>query len=156
MFGLTQIILALSPLTVAKAASEASDKRQMERQGYLDRDSLETLEARLVEAEKMLDIFEGKANQTAKWSKISRSISARITELTQRLSDTSSTRSLLPKRDRIWGARLSRGLPGSKVAPLQYSQVTVVIWAARLMASPPPRRRPFISWRKDGDCPWCH
>lgn len=82
MFGLTQIILALSPLTVAKAASEASDKRQMERQGYLDRDSLETLEARLVEAEKMLDIFEGKANQTAKWSKISRSISARITELT--------------------------------------------------------------------------
>ena len=33
-------------------------------------------------------------------------------------SDTSSIRSLLSKRDRVWGERLSRGLPGSRVEPL--------------------------------------
>ena len=94
MFGITNLILALSPLTAAKAASEASDKRQMKRQGYLDRDNLETLEARLVEVENMLDIFEGKPNQTAAWSKIAESISARIVELTP----TPSTQLLTPEQ----------------------------------------------------------
>ena len=42
-----------------------------------------------------------------------------------------------------------------RVEPLRYSRVIVVILVARLMASLPPRRRPFTSWQKDGACPWC-
>lgn len=82
MFGLANLIFALSPVTLLASLGESSEKRQMKRQGYLDRDNLETLEIRLLEAEKMLELFEGKATHTEKWSKIAKSISDRIVELT--------------------------------------------------------------------------